>query len=105
MAWRPHGSRSSRLVRSSVTLTAAPVKRLDAVTWVAVDGGSRTTCASALRRAVHGASATRADEPATELASVAGPLESGDVLIDDVALSDARRRPLAVLRPARTRSP
>ncbi len=49
--------------------------------------------AAALRRALHGAlSATRADEQPDETVSVAGMhCESGDVLIDDVALPAPRR--------------
>ena len=64
------------------------VKRLDDVTWVAVDGGMSDNPRPELYGASYTAlSAARADEPATETASVAGlHCESGDVLIDDVAL-------------------
>jgi diaminopimelate decarboxylase len=68
------------------------VKRLDDATWAAVDGGMSDNP----RRQLYGArytalSAARADEPATETVSVAGlHCESGDVLIDDVALPPPR---------------
>ncbi len=96
-ACRPHGSRSSRVVRSSVAPESRStawrsVKRLDSVTWVAVDGGMSDNPRPQLYGARYTAlSATRADEPATETVSVAGiHCESGDVLIDDVALPPTR---------------
>lgn len=68
------------------------VKRLDAVTWVAVDGGMSDNPRPQLYGARYTAlSALRADEPATETVSVAGlHCESGDVVIDDVALPPPR---------------
>jgi diaminopimelate decarboxylase len=68
------------------------VKRLDAVSWVAVDGGMSDNPRPQLYGAQYTAfSATRADEPATETVSIAGlHCESGDVLIDDVALPPPR---------------
>jgi diaminopimelate decarboxylase len=68
------------------------VKRLDGVTWAAVDGGSSDNPRPQLYGARYTAlSALRADEPATETVSVAGlHCESGDVLIDDVALPPPR---------------
>jgi len=69
------------------------VKRLPERTWVAVDGGMSDNPRPQLYDAVYTAmSATRADEPVDELVSVAGMhCESGDVLIDDVALPTPRR--------------
>jgi diaminopimelate decarboxylase len=69
------------------------VKRLDDVTWVAVDGGMSDNPRPQLYGARYTAlSAARADEPATETVSVAGlHCESGDVLIDDVSLPPPRR--------------
>ena len=68
------------------------VKRLDDVTWAAVDGGMSDNPRPQLYAARYTAlSVTRADEPATENVSVAGlHCESGDVLIDDVALPPPR---------------
>jgi diaminopimelate decarboxylase len=68
------------------------VKRLDGVTWAAVDGGMSDNPRPALYGARYTAvSAARADEPATETVSVAGlHCESGDVLIDDVVLPPPR---------------
>jgi diaminopimelate decarboxylase len=68
------------------------VKRLDGVIWVAVDGGMSDNPRPQLYGARYTAlSATRADERATETVSVAGlHCESGDVLIDDVALPAPR---------------
>jgi diaminopimelate decarboxylase len=68
------------------------MKRLDGVSWAAVDGGMSDNPRPALYGAHYTAlSATRADEPATETVSVAGlHCESGDVLIDDVALPPPR---------------
>ena len=75
--------------RAGVTLyRIRSVKRLDGVTWAAIDGGMSDNPRPQLYGARYTAiSATRADEPATETVSVAGlHCESGDVLIDDVAL-------------------
>jgi diaminopimelate decarboxylase len=68
------------------------VKRLDSVTWVAVDGGTSDNPRPQLYGARYTAlAATRTDEPATERVSVAGlHCESGDVLIDDVSLPPPR---------------
>jgi len=68
------------------------VKRLQEVTWVAVDGGMSDNPRPQLYGARYTAlSASRADEPPTETVSVAGlHCESGDVLIDDVALPEPR---------------
>ncbi len=72
------------------------VKRLPGRTWVAVDGGMSDNPRPQLYDAVYTAlSAQRADEVADELVSVAGMhCESGDVLIDDVALPSPRRSDL-----------
>ena len=69
------------------------VKRLPGVTWAAVDGGMSDNPRPQLYGARYTAlSAARADEPADEVVSVAGMhCESGDVLIDDVALPRPRR--------------
>jgi diaminopimelate decarboxylase len=69
------------------------VKRLPERTWVAVDGGMSDNPRPQLYDAVYTAlSAERADEPAQERVSIAGMhCESGDVLIDDVALPAPRR--------------
>ena len=69
------------------------VKRLPERTWVAVDGGMSDNPRPQLYDAVYTAlSAVRADETADERVSVAGMhCESGDVLIDDVALPAPRR--------------
>jgi diaminopimelate decarboxylase len=80
--------------QAGVTLySVRSVKRLDEVTWVAVDGGMSDNPRPQLYGARYTAiSATRADEPATETVSVAGlHCESGDVFIDDVALPPPRR--------------
>ena len=68
------------------------VKRLEGVTWVAVDGGMSDNARPQLYAARYTAVvATRAEEPPTETVSIAGlHCESGDVLIDDVALSEPR---------------
>ncbi|MGH3134574.1 MAG: diaminopimelate decarboxylase [Gaiellaceae bacterium] len=79
--------------RAGVTLyRVRSVKRLDDVTWAAVDGGMSDNPRPQLYGARYTAlSATRADEPATETVSVAGlHCESGDVVIDDVALPPPR---------------
>jgi diaminopimelate decarboxylase len=69
------------------------VKRLPGRTWVAVDGGMSDNPRPQLYDARYTAvSATRPDEPPDEVVSVAGMhCESGDVLIDDVALPAPRR--------------
>ena len=69
------------------------VKRLPGRTWVAVDGGMSDNPRPQLYGARYTAlSALRANEPADEIVSVAGMhCESGDVLIDDVALPAPRR--------------
>jgi diaminopimelate decarboxylase len=86
--------------RAGVTLyRLGAVKRLAGRTWVAVDGGMSDNPRPQLYDARYTAlSALRADEPADETVSVAGMhCESGDVLIDDVALpSPARGDVLAV---------
>jgi diaminopimelate decarboxylase len=68
------------------------VKRLDGLTWAAVDGGMSDNPRPQLYGARYTAlSAERADEPASETVSIAGlHCESGDVLIDDVALPPPR---------------
>ena len=79
--------------RAGVTLyRVRSVKRLDPVSWVAVDGGMSDNPRPQLYGARYTAlSATRADEPTTETVSIAGlHCESGDVLIDDVALPPTR---------------
>ncbi len=79
---------------AGVTLyRAGAVKRLPGRTWVAIDGGMSDNPRPQLYDAVYTAlSAGRADEPATERVSIAGMhCESGDVLIDDVALPEPRR--------------
>ena len=69
------------------------VKRLPERTWVAVDGGMSDNPRPQLYEAIYTAfRAARADEPTGERVSVAGMhCESGDVLIDDVALPAPRR--------------
>ena len=69
------------------------IKRLPGRTWVAVDGGMSDNPRPQLYDARYTAlSAERADEGSPELVSVAGMhCESGDVLIDDVALPSPRR--------------
>ena len=69
------------------------VKRLPGRTWVAVDGGMSDNPRPQLYDARYTAlSATRLAEPTDEVVSVAGMhCESGDVLIDDVALPSPRR--------------
>jgi diaminopimelate decarboxylase len=79
--------------RSGVTLyRVGAVKRLT-TDWVAVDGGMSDNPRPQLYDARYTAlSATRADEAADETVSVAGMhCESGDVLVDDVALPRPRR--------------
>ena len=101
-AWAEHELRAPRVTlepgralvgRAGMTLyRIRTVKRLDDVTWAAVDGGMSDNPRPQLYAARYTAlSATRADEPATETVSVAGlHCESGDVLIDDVALPPPR---------------
>ena len=69
------------------------VKRLPERTWVAIDGGMSDNPRPQLYDARYTAlSALRAEEHADETVSVAGMhCESGDVLIDDVALPSPRR--------------
>jgi diaminopimelate decarboxylase len=101
-AWDDHGLPGPRLVlepgralvgQAGVALyRVRAVKRLDDVTWVAVDGGMSDNPRPQLYGARYTAlSAARATEPATDTVSVAGiHCESGDVLIDDVALPPPR---------------
>jgi len=101
-AWVEHGLPQPRLLlepgralvgQAGVTLyRVRTVKRLQEVTWVAVDGGMSDNPRPQLYGARYTAlSATRADEPPTETVSVAGlHCESGDVLIDDVGLPEPR---------------
>jgi diaminopimelate decarboxylase len=80
--------------RAGVTLyRVGSVKRLPERTWVAVDGGMSDNPRPQLYDARYTAlSAVRADEPVDEVVSVAGMhCESGDVLIDDVALPSPER--------------
>ncbi|HEY7346552.1 MAG TPA: diaminopimelate decarboxylase [Gaiella sp.] len=80
--------------RAGVTLyRVGSVKRLPERTWVAVDGGMSDNPRPQLYDARYTAlAASRADEPVDEIVSVAGMhCESGDVLIDDVALPAPRR--------------
>jgi diaminopimelate decarboxylase len=86
--------------RAGVTLyRVGAVKRLAERTWVAVDGGMSDNPRPQLYDARYTAlSATRADEEAGELVSVAGMhCESGDVLIDDVVLPSPRRGDLLAI--------
>jgi diaminopimelate decarboxylase len=83
--------------RAGVTLyRVGSVKRLPGRTWVAVDGGMSDNPRPQLYGARYTAlSAARADEAVDEVVSVAGMhCESGDVLIDDVALPSPRRSDL-----------
>lgn len=101
-AWSEHGLPPPRLLlepgralvgQAGITLyRVRTVKRLDSVTWVTVDGGMSDNPRPQLYGARYTAlSAARADEPPTETVSVAGlHCESGDVLIDDVALPPPR---------------
>ncbi len=101
-AWDAHGLRAPRLMlepgralvgaAGSTLYRVRTVKRLDGVTWAAVDGGMSDNPRPALYGARYTAlSAARADEPTTETVSVAGlHCESGDVLIDDVSLPPPR---------------
>jgi diaminopimelate decarboxylase len=101
-AWSAHGLAAPRLAlepgralvgRAGATLyRVRSVKRLDPVSWVAVDGGMSDNPRPQLYDARYTAlAATRADEPTTENVSIAGlHCESGDVLIDDVMLPPPR---------------
>jgi diaminopimelate decarboxylase len=101
-AWEAHGLPAARLLlepgralvgQAGVTLyRVRTVKRLDSVTWVAIDGGMSDNPRPQLYGARYTAlSAARADEPGTETVSVAGlHCESGDVLIDDIVLPAPR---------------
>ena len=80
--------------RAGVTLyRVGSVKRLPERTWVAIDGGMSDNPRPQLYDARYTAlSAARADQRPDELVSIAGMhCESGDVLIDDVALPSPRR--------------
>jgi diaminopimelate decarboxylase len=80
--------------RAGVTLyRVGSVKRLPERTWAAIDGGMSDNPRPQLYGARYTAvSAMRADEATDEVVSVAGMhCESGDVLIDDVALPSPRR--------------
>jgi diaminopimelate decarboxylase len=80
--------------RAGVTLyRVGSVKRLPGRTWVAIDGGMSDNPRPQLYDGRYTAlSAGRADEAVDEVVSVAGMhCESGDVLIDDVALPSPRR--------------
>ncbi len=80
--------------RAGVTLyRVGSVKRLPERTWVAIDGGMSDNPRPQLYDARYTAlSASRVDEPVDEVVSVAGMhCESGDVLIDDVALPSPHR--------------
>lgn len=86
--------------RAGVTLyRVGAVKRLPERTWVAIDGGMSDNPRPQLYDARYTAlSAGRADEEADEEVSVAGMhCESGDVLIDDVALPTPRRGDLLAI--------
>ena len=86
--------------QAGVTLyRVGSVKRLSGRTWVAVDGGMSDNPRPQLYGARYTAlSARRADEPATEVVSIAGMhCESGDVLIDDVGLPSPRRGDLLAI--------
>jgi diaminopimelate decarboxylase len=101
-AWRACGLPAPRLAlepgralvaQAGVTLyRVRTVKRLDARTWVAVDGGMSDNPRPQLYGARYTAlSAARAGEPTTETVSLAGlHCESGDVLVDDVDLPPPR---------------
>jgi diaminopimelate decarboxylase len=80
--------------RAGVTLyRVGAVKRLAERTWAAVDGGMSDNPRPQLYDARYTAlSAARADQEASETVSIAGMhCESGDVLIDDVALPPPAR--------------
>jgi diaminopimelate decarboxylase len=80
--------------RAGVTLyRVGAVKRLEERTWVAVDGGMSDNPRPQLYDAKYTAlAALRMDEEPQEQVSLAGMhCESGDVLVDDVALPSPRR--------------
>ena len=80
--------------RAGVTLyRVGAVKRLPGRTWAAIDGGMSDNPRPQLYGARYTAlSASRASETTDETVSIAGMhCESGDVLIDDVALPTPRR--------------
>ncbi len=86
--------------RAGVTLyRVGAVKRLAERTWVAVDGGMSDNPRPQLYDARYTAvNAERAEAEPDEVVSVAGMhCESGDVLIDDVALPSARRGDLLAI--------
>ena len=86
--------------QAGVTLyRVGSVKRLPGRTWVAIDGGMSDNPRPQLYDARYSAlSAVRATESADEVVSVAGMhCESGDVLIDDVALPAPRRGDLLAI--------
>ena len=101
-AWQKHELPPARLVlepgralvgQAGVTLyRVRTVKRLEGLTWAAVDGGMSDNPRPQLYGARYTAlAAARADEPATETVSIAGlHCESGDVVIDDVSLPPPR---------------
>jgi diaminopimelate decarboxylase len=102
-AWAEHGLPAPSLVVEPGRALVGPagmtlyrigaVKALPTVTWIAVDGGMSDNPRPQLYGARYTALlANRADEPAAASVSVAGlHCESGDVLIDDVALPAPRR--------------
>jgi diaminopimelate decarboxylase len=102
-AWAEHGLPEPRIVlepgralvgQAGVTLyRVGAVKPLAGITWVAVDGGMSDNPRPQLYGARYTALlADRADEAAGLPVSIAGlHCESGDVLIDDVALPEPRR--------------
>ncbi len=86
--------------RAGATLyRVGAVKRLPGRTWVAIDGGMSDNPRPQLYAACYTAlSAARASEPADEIVSIAGMhCESGDVLIDDVALPSPQRNDLVAV--------
>ncbi|HEY4621478.1 MAG TPA: diaminopimelate decarboxylase [Gaiellaceae bacterium] len=101
-AWSANGLRQPRLIlepgralvgQAGVTLyRVRAVKRLEGVTWVAIDGGMSDNPRPQLYGARYTAiSALRADTAEPGTVSIAGlHCESGDVLIDDVSLSNPR---------------
>jgi diaminopimelate decarboxylase len=78
------------------------VKRLVGASWIALDGGMSDNPRPQLYGAHYTAlSTTRADEPVTETVSLAGlHCESGDVLVDDVALPAPRSGDLLAIPAA-----
>jgi diaminopimelate decarboxylase len=81
------------VAQAGVTLyRVRTLKRLDALTWVALDGGMSDNPRPQLYGARYTAlAAARASEPTTERVSLAGlHCESGDVLVDDVDLPPPR---------------